>query len=255
MAIKIISLNLWWGGHLFPEIVEFLKTENPDIVALQEVYSSKDSSLADKYRSMERLKAALGYPHSDFAEAYKESLPTGKVPHGNAVLSKFQINGRSFSYLAEPTTDNIEYKDIPEHWPIQPAPLQHVELDTSDGKVNLFNMHGVWDLDGDSYNPRRQHMVQVIITETSHKPNVIVTGDSNAKRTNQAMRELEAHLQPVFGDELVTTFNMKRKNNPGYATAAVDLMYVSPSIKVLSQACPPVDISDHLPLVVTFELQ
>lgn len=239
---------------MFNEIVEFLQTEDPDIVALQEVYNSNDSSLADNYRSMEMLQAVLGYPHSDFAEAYQESLPTSKVPHGNAVLSKFPISARSFSYLAEPTADNIEYKDTAEYWPIFPAPLQYVGLDTPDGKVNLFNMHGVWDLDGDSYSPQRQRMAQVIIAETSHRPNVIVTGDSNAKRTNQAMRDLEAHLQPVFGDELITTFNMKRKDNPGYATAAVDLMYVSPNVKIVSRTCSQVDISDHLPLVVTFEL-
>jgi endonuclease/exonuclease/phosphatase family metal-dependent hydrolase len=255
VVIKLISLNLWWGGHLFPAIVDFLKAEDPDIVALQEVYNGNDPQLAGNYRSMKRLQAALGYSYSDFAEAYQESLPEGKVPHGNAVLSKFPITGRSFSYLAEPPADSIEYRDIPEHWPIFPAPLQHVELDAPGGKINLFNMHGVWDMDGDNYSPRRQRMSQVMIAETSGKPHVLLTGDSNAKPSNQAMRNLEAHLKPVFGDEIVSTFNMKRKDNPGYATAAVDLMYTSPDIRIVSRACPQVDISDHLPLVVAFELQ
>ena len=254
MAIKIISLNLWWGGHLFPAIIDFLKAEDPDIVALQEVYNSDNPSLADNYRSMEKLRAALNYTHSDSAEAYQESLPAGKVPHGNAVLSKFPITERSMSYLAEPTAENIEYQDIPEHWPITPAPLQYVEIETPSGKLNVFNMHGVWDMDGDNYSQRRQRMSQVMIAETSGKAHVILTGDSNAKPSNQAMRNLEAHLQPVFGDELVSTFNMKRKDNPGYATAAVDLMYVSSDVKIVSRTCPQVDISDHLPLVVTFEL-
>jgi endonuclease/exonuclease/phosphatase family metal-dependent hydrolase len=54
----------------------------------------------------------------------------------------------------------------------------------------------------------------------------------------------------VFGEELKTTFNMKHKDNPGYATAAVDMMFISPDIKVSEKACPEVDVSDHLPLVV-----
>lgn len=254
MNIKVISLNLWWGGHLFPAIIDFLKTEDADIVALQEVYDGKDPKLAENYRSIEVLRARLSYPYYDFAEAYQESLPSGKIPHGNAVLSKLPITERALSYLAEPTADNIEYRDIPEHWPIFPAPLQHVEIDTPSGKVNLFNMHGVWDMDGDSYSPRRQRMSQVMVAETSTKANVILTGDSNAKPTNPAMLALEKHLKPVFGPDLESTFNMRRKDNPGYATAAVDHMYVSPNLKVVSYDCPNVDISDHLPLAVTFEL-
>lgn len=85
------------------------------------------------------------------------------------------------------------------------------------------------------------------------KPHVILAGDTNAKPTNQAMRNLEKHFVSVFGDELTTTFNMKRKTNPGYATAAVDLMYISPDLEVIQKACLDVDVSDHLPLVVTLQ--
>jgi endonuclease/exonuclease/phosphatase family metal-dependent hydrolase len=67
------------------------------------------------------------------------------------------------------------------------------------------------------------------------------------------MRAIEEHLTSVFGNSLTTTFNMRRKENPGYATAAVDLMYISNDLRVTGKDCPDVDISDHLPLVVTLE--
>jgi endonuclease/exonuclease/phosphatase family metal-dependent hydrolase len=253
VSLKVISLNLWLGGELFPAIIDFLHREDADVVALQEVYDGKDLKLADKYRSMEVLHDSLGYAYSDFAEAYKQSFvdgPEAKIGHGNAVLSKLPILERSLIYMSDPPDHTIDYQDIAEHWPIFPAPLQHVVLKSEAGPINVFNMHGVWDMDGDNYSPERQRMSDTILKQVSQKPRVILTGDSNAKASNQAMRNLEARLTPVFGRELVSTFNMRQKTNPGYGTAAVDLMYVSSEFKVLSRDCPDVDISDHRPLVV-----
>ena len=255
MKIKVVSLNLWHGGKLFTAIVKFLQQQQADIIALQEVYDGSDPNLPDKYHSMERLQKHLSYPYSDFVQAYPESLPQGIVPHGNAILSKFPITKHVLIQMTGQIQEGFVYKDIPEHWPIFPSPLQHVQLDVNgQDSVNVFNMHGVWDMDGDNYSDKRKQMSEAIISATQSLPNVIVTGDSNAKSSNQAMCNIEAHLKPVFGPELTSTFNMRRKTNPGYATAAVDLMYVSSEFTVLSRECPDVDISDHLPLVVSLEL-
>ena len=47
---------------------------------------------------------------------------------------------------------------------------------------------------------------------------------------------------------------MRRKINPGYATAVVDMVFASSRLKILDHQCPDVDISDHLPLVVKIEI-
>ncbi len=252
MQIKVVSLNLWWGGYLFPAILDFLQAEEPDIIMLQEVYNGSRPELDDRYRSVEVLSGRLDYPHSDFVQAFVHDSPAGLLPQGNAVFSKFPITGRSSRFITEPA--KASYKDLPEEWPVEPRVLQHVALDTPAGQVNVFNLHGIWDLAGDRYSPERQKMGQLIIEETSGKPNVILGGDSNASAGNPLMSELGRHLKNAFNPVPKSTFNMRRKDNPGYAAAAVDIMYVSPSVKVLSAACPDIDISDHLPLVVNLEL-
>ncbi len=68
----------------------------------------------------------------------------------------------------------------------------------------------------------------------------------------QTIRNIEKHLNNVFKDELSTTFNVKHKDLtrfPGYATAVVDMVFVSSDLQVQSKKCPAVDVSDHLPLV------
>jgi len=245
-------LNLWWGGYLFPAILDFLKTEAPDVVMLQEVYNGTGPELEDRYRSMRVLRERLSYRGSDFVQSFIHDSPAGMLSQGNAVLSKFPISARSSRFITKPA--KASYKDLPEEWPVEPRILQHVALDTPAGEVNVFNMHGVWDLAGDRYSPERQRMGELIIEEAGGKPNVILGGDSNATAGNRLMRELGKDFKSAFSPAPKTTFNMRRKDNPGYATAAVDIMYVSPSIEVLSAECPDIDISDHLPLVVNLQI-
>lgn len=249
-----MSLNIWHGGRLFDEAVEFIKSEDPDILLLQEAYDSHDLSAERRFRMMDEFNQLLGFSDSDFVESMVSVVPEGAFSHGNAIFSKFPITERSFSYFTEPEAGRKVYEDIPENWPTQPNVLQHVQIETPVGEIDIFNMHGVWDLDGDNYSAGRQHMRDVILQDTADKKNVILAGDSNAKASNQAMQELEPQLKSVFGQEVKSTFNMRRKDNPGYASAAVDLMFTSPNIKVLSKACPDVDVSDHLPIIAELEI-
>jgi endonuclease/exonuclease/phosphatase family metal-dependent hydrolase len=252
MTVKILSLNTW-HSILLNDILDFLRQEDADILLLQEVYDGKDSDLEPKYRTFDIVKEQLNYPATDFASAVIDNADKIKVRQGNAIFSKFPITSQKVTFFNEPYSE--DYAGTPETYPTCPRNLQHVVLETPIGEVNVFNLQGVWDLDGDNYSERRQKMSQVIIDNVKNKPNVLLAGDTNAKPTNKAMRNIEQHLNSVFGNDLKTTFNMRRKDNPGYATAAVDLMYVSPNIEVLDRKCPDVDISDHLPIMATLQIK
>lgn len=252
MKLKIVCLNVWYGGLLWDSMVDFLRAENADILALQEVCNASDTALEPRQRCYSTLPKLLGYAHTDFALAYTDNRPEGRIPMGNAVLSRLPITASNNVFFNEPYRD--DYTDTAPNWSICPRNLQHVEIQSSVGLLNIYNFQGVWDMDGDNFSPERRQMSETIIGAIQGKENVILAGDSNAKETNPAMRAIEAHLTSVFGDERTTSFNMRQKENPGYATAVVDHMFVSPAIKVLSKQCPDIDVSDHLPLIVELEI-
>jgi endonuclease/exonuclease/phosphatase (EEP) superfamily protein YafD len=217
------------------------------------VYNGDIGHHDSQYRTFQTLQKELGYEYSAFGQAYAEKIGSGDlIPHGNAIFSRWPIVSTEIILMTESTLDY--YREIPEHWPILPAPLQHAVIDTAAVKLNVFNMHGVWDLDGDNFSDRRRAMRDTILAAVDGKSNVILAGDSNAKPTNQAMKDLETKLRPVFDKDVTTTFNMRHKDNPGYATAVVDLMYVSANIETISRDVPDVDVSDHLPLVVKLQI-
>jgi endonuclease/exonuclease/phosphatase family metal-dependent hydrolase len=248
LELKVVSLNMWHGGRLFDQMLAFLKGQDADVVLLQEVFNDHNPKLEQRFRSLDVLKRELGYKYHNFAPTQRMVQPEGKIEEGVAILTRFPIISAKSTFLAEPYNDH--YIDIPENYASSPRPLQHVVLDTPYGELNVFNIHGVWDLDGDNFSERRQKMSKTIIGAIRGLPNVILAGDTNSRPTNPAMQALEGYLTPVFGTELKSTFNMRHKDDPGYATSAVDLMYVSSTIRVLAKECPDVDVSDHRPLVV-----
>jgi endonuclease/exonuclease/phosphatase family metal-dependent hydrolase len=249
-SIKFLSLNLYEGGLLFDNVLKFLKQENPDIIAFQEVYNSHDKNLSQQLRSVEVLSKNLqGFEHF-FAPEFIALQAEGKIELGNAIFSKFPISSTSYQDFG------ITFGEYDIHPPggdygLHPANIQSCEIDVNGEVFNICNLHGIWGLDGGD-TPERFKMSQVIIDQIKDKQRVILAGDFNVKPNTKTIANIEQHLTNLFKDELTTSFNLKRKDLekfPGYATAVVDMIFVSQDILVTSHYSPPVDVSDHLPLV------
>lgn len=254
MDITVVSLNIW-HSVLLDDVIAFLKQQQADVVMLQEVSNSSDSHRERRFRAYSVIQHETGYAHAAYAVAAHVNWPEGKAPDGNAVFSRFPLTAHTPIFFNEPFSES--HDDTLENGPIFPRNLQHVEAETPAGIMHVFNFQGVYDLDGDNDSPKRRNMSRIILEQTKGLKNVVVAGDTNAKPTNPAMRTLETQLTSVFGNELPTSFNVRRKDLakfPGYATAAVDLMYVSPDVQVIDHACLDVDLSDHLPLTATLRI-
>lgn len=255
MDIRFVSINIFHGGEIWDNLLDFLRHQNADILLMQEVYNETDPGFSKQHRSLSVLQKELGYTYSDFAPALLMVTKSGKIAQGNAILSKFPLKAYEPIFFNEPFNPN--YHHTPVNFPVCPRNLQHVEAKTPAGIIHVFNLQGVWDHNGDNDSPRRRNMSRIILEQTKGLQNVVVAGDTNAKPTNPAMLRLEDQLVSVFKNDLPTSFNIKRKDLkkfPGYATATVDLMYVSPDVTVVARDCPNVDISDHLPLTATLRI-
>ena len=75
MKLKFITLNIWDGGRLLANIIDFLNQENPDIVCLQEVNNLTDPQVELRYRSFQYFKKKTGTNQQTLSDAFKQ---TGK---------------------------------------------------------------------------------------------------------------------------------------------------------------------------------
>jgi len=237
-------------------LLDYLEQEQPDILVAQEVFNCDDTSAPQRFRSIEAIQKRLNFPSWKFAEAFIDNEEGHRFPSGNAVFSRFPVIKHTVISFDVPFTERKEHNA--EAFANTPRNLQHIVVHTDEADFNIFNVQGVWDLDGDNASPRRIAMCITIADTVRDKSHVLLAGDMNLKPTNTALKPINELLESVFKDELTTSFNVRRKDLkkfPGYATAVVDLMYASSDLQIMDHRCPEVDISDHLPLVATIELQ
>ncbi|MEK7620086.1 MAG: endonuclease/exonuclease/phosphatase family protein [Patescibacteria group bacterium] len=250
MKLKIICLNLWQGGNLMDEILAFLKREDADVVLLQEVYDGH-GTWERKFRSMDVLREKLGYPHEHFAPAFLERTDFGKVEQGNAILSKFPIVDSQVYFYDQPYG---EREDKPEYFETTPRNLQRAAVEVGGRVLQVFNTQGVWGKDGDD-NERRLMMAQTIVDAVAPFQEVVLAGDLNVQEKTKTISLIEEHLVNVFKpDNRITSFNMRHKTNPGFATAVVDMLFVSSLLRVLEHRQYDEGVSDHLALSATIDV-
>lgn len=248
MKIKFLNLNIWYG-KLLSSAIEFIKQENPDVISLQEVYDGEGMS-PEWLNSWSTLKKELGYQYTSFAPTFYVVENGIRVNQGQAILSKYPIlNEETFFY-------DVPYGEFvfpADDFSLVPRNLQHATLDVQGKDLNIFNTQGIWDKDKlDS--ERKKKMGEKIVEKVSGKNHVILSGDFNIIPQSDTMRNIERILNNPFKDKLNTTINPKRKNKAENEESVIDMVFVSQDIKISDSYCPQVDVSDHMPLVIVFEI-
>lgn len=253
MRLKILTLNLWNGGRLFEAAREFLVEQAADIYFLQEAYNGHGEHLESRFRTVELLQQTFPDYDSFFAPVYCDTrAKEGEIDDGQLLLSRFPLKEKDTLFI-DVGYDKYD-QDALTDFSRFPAGFQKAAVEIDGQLVTLLNVHGPVNLDGTQDSDRRLKMTELILTHLG--PSSIVAGDFNVQEETQTISLLKEQLTSVFAGELTTTFNVKRKDLtrfPGYATAAVDMIFVSPSFSVVKKQAFPVDVSDHLPLMVEVE--
>jgi endonuclease/exonuclease/phosphatase family metal-dependent hydrolase len=252
--MKIVTLNLWNGGRLFNQAKQFLIDQNADIYFLQEVYDGHVPDLENRLRTRDILQSAFPDYFSAFAPAYLDTRPKeGNIEEGLLLLSRYELTNTQNLFIDVPygpydqeTTTDFRFF---------PSNIQKATITVHNQIITLLNIHGPVNNNGTEDTDRRLKMKDTICTHITDYS--ILAGDFNVSPQTQTIRALEEKLTNVFAGELSTSFNIKRKDlikRPGYATAVVDMIFVTPTIPILKKEHPDVDVSDHLPLIAQLDM-
>ncbi len=252
MNIKVVCLNMWLGGKLFENIQPFIERENADILVLQEVHHAESLPPQQEWHAVGELAHILGYPKYAFAPASSVETSEGfRIQFGNAILSRLPITSATSVFYDVPY--NGMQTRVSGDYTREPRNLQHAKITAGDTTLHIFNTQGIWGFDGDD-NERRLLMGDIIAEQVQDKQQALLMGDFNVLEGTKAIGKIEVHMKNIFKGELTTSFNMKHKNGGGFGTAVVDMMFASPDIKILNHYSTSDNVSDHVPLVVEFEI-
>ena len=221
-----------WSGYLrktsknLQEMAQFIHAEDPDIVGLLEVDEGS-------YRSGRRNQAAmlarlLGHYHIGRSKYHHASV-AHQVPvlnkQGNAFLTRDTIHSQRFHYVEKGMKRLV------------------IELEMSDLLVFLVHL-------ALGYRARHHQLDELYaLIKDAHKP-VIVAGDFNAPRGDRELRLFMAAtgLSSANRQALPTFPSWSPKRQ-------LDFVLHSHEIHVRRFRLPNVLFSDHLPLVLDFDIR
>ena len=247
--MKLLQLNIW-AGRLLNPILKLVEEEQPDILCLQEVYSSSDTMLkvnGGMYSSLELIKQKAGHDHSFLSPTFSLNLSNHKLYFGNAVISRFPLANTKEVFVCSEYAAEI---DLTQREP-NIRNLQIVTAQIDGESLVIANHHGYWDRDPLGNQTSIDCMQKVADALKPVQGPLVLAGDLNLKPPSPAMRVFDGFLE-----DLTATYNVKSTLSlvSPYGDVACDHILVSPQIKVNGFRVAEAIVSDHKALILDFDL-
>ena len=244
MQLKVLSWNIW-GGQYLPQVVDFLKESNADIIGLQEV--SQDPGGANNVAEV--ICKQLGYRWVYGAVKRLKALEIGwksekTIEWGNAILARHEI---------------IESKNHPlseahKRFALEAA----IRVNTT--TLHVFSAHFVHihQKPPETQEKLETHEMQAVnLIKLLTKENTIVMGDFNAAPESAAIRKMREVLSDA---DLASnpTWSVYPEGcpvcNPQALNVLLDYIFTSMDIETRSFKVENSRGSDHLPISVLIKI-
>src|SRR3989344_2903483 len=255
MRIKFIQVNIYKGRYL-NSLLDFLKSEKPDIVSCQEVTAGEVNLCQDKSANLfETIKNELGFDGVYHADLNFSDMPAARF--GNAVFSRFPILDKKVVVLKDfrPITyDELEGDTAYDIRPKIPRHLLDAVLDLGKLKIHAMSWHGAWTAPPvDTEETLRQSKLVASYISSLEEPFILgcdannILGNETIGLINKAANNL------MIGQNIAQTTHPKvHKIVPrGFL---VDFIFCSKDFQLKSLSAAQILVSDHLPVVANLEI-
>lgn len=259
----LLSLNVALFETNNEKLYKFLLDQNPDIICLQEIAQKLDPNVDPAYLSKNYVdKAAKNLKYSFFSPNWiikdfhqKENFDFdfgGFLKSGNYIKSKFKIFKKSNIFITNKIIKVIDWSSWPEK---QSKAVQIVDLDLPGSKnLRILNYHGIWTKEkiGNQNTLSACQKINQIAQEVDYP--VIIVGDFNLFPNTESMKVFKDSFVSLVDKYQIQTTRPKINELNNLERNVVDYIFVSQGVKVNSFQVLDTDVSDHLPLILDFDL-
>jgi endonuclease/exonuclease/phosphatase family metal-dependent hydrolase len=262
--MKLISFNISIKIDNSKKIGDFVKDQNPDIVSFQEMVRHLDESVFSMYRSQKDIKNIIGknLPYSFFgpqwiADAMRKNGQihrdfNGFVEQGNEIISKFPILSATNEFYHKNYSLELEWENF--YTEDHPRCVQIVELNINGKNLQILNLHGLYSKD--KQDSERTMSQCKYILEAAKRKNIptIITGDFNLFPNTESIEILNKAFKNLINEYNIKSTRPDFNDGTDEGNNVVDYIFVNEKIKVNHFEAINTDISDHLPLILDFDI-
>lgn len=237
-------------GKLTWQAMRFIEQEKPDIICLQEVFQTNANvKFPDKqFDCLDLVQEASGLEYCFFSPIMSMDVADGTVEMGNAILSRYPF---------ESTETIFTHGEYQEHHTalsnIENARnMQVVELKLDDQDLTVINHHAHWEKTPMGSEASVERMKIVAERARQVEGPLIFAGDLNLLPESKPIRLFDGWLEDLVAHSGATT-TLSKLGQP--FDVVCDHIFVNEQIKVNDFAVKPATVSDHLPVVLEFDIK
>jgi len=245
--MKLLQLNVW-QGRTIRRALPFLTKQNPDILCIQEVYSSKTEPHSwDAFHSLELIQNELGIPHVFFSPLYSFYVAGEKVTFGNAILSRFPFKNAKSIFTKGKYIDDISKDELLSNT----RNVQSVILEIDNFQLKIVNHHAHREPTGAGSEESVLRMRKVVdFIGTTGLP-IIIAGDMNVNPSTETAKLLQRYGTNLTGTSLTKS---TMTDLAMFLPVAPDHIITSKEIDVKDFTISEETVSDHKALILEFDL-
>ena len=265
--MKLISFNIALFEKNNEKISSFLKQQDADILVLQEVTKGiKDLTNTDLISKNIIDGISPSLQHSFFAPVWVLSKFEkndfhgqdhflfelgGEAEFGNYLLTKFPITKGQNIFVQNHFTYVTDWSNWPEE---DYRAVQISDLDIQAKKLRVLNYHGIWSKDkrGTEKTKLACEIIKKKALEVDYPS--IICGDFNLFPDTDSMNVFYSEFESLVDKYNINTTRPERNELSDKKRNVVDYILVSKGVQVNNFEVVQTDASDHLPLVVNFDL-
>jgi endonuclease/exonuclease/phosphatase family metal-dependent hydrolase len=268
--MRLLSLNVALFEANNKQLSTFISKGNFDILCLQEVTEKIDLTANPEYVSknvIDKTTKELEYSAFDPILRLRECHLLnfhkkknfdfdfgGFLNIGNYVKSKYKIIKKSNVFVKKYSEITItDWKNWPNN---QSRAVQILDLLLPNSKkIRILNHHGIWTKEkiGNDETEKACKMILALAKEVNYPS--IIAGDFNLFPETQSMRIFYKDFISLVDTHSIKTTRPKSNELSHLEKNIVDYILVSKHIKIRSFEVLDSEVSDHLPLILDFEIQ
>lgn len=259
--MRLLNWNICIKLDNTSEVINFVEEQNVDICTFQEAMNGIEEKVFYMYKSKNELIKLKEYPFNEFAPLFiadgitKHGIKTrdfgGKAEQGALLLSKYEIKEHYNQFYYNnymKCFDATYFKE--KEWC---RSIQNAVVNINRKSIQIINVHALWNKDkiGDDRTIMQSNF---ILSKIRTDIPCIVVGDFNLLPNSQSIEMIDEKMINLIKEYNIKSTRPTFDDGLDKGDHVCDYIFVNDKIKVNDFKVINNNISDHLPLILDFDI-